>query len=200
MSQVDETDEIPSPPAPDPLAGHDAGSEATFDDSFDAGLLGDVPKRGDPIPIGTYHFRLAEFKKMQTASGKNQGQPYFALQWKCQEAPYEGRVVFENVPWVSVADVRDASDPTSPRRSEAKSIINKRMPAAKEIMEAASFKPTGQFGFAEFLASHPEMKLQLKLKERQSKTGTKADGTPEYKGTGEMGNEVQKHIPLARPA
>lgn len=195
-----EDDEIPSPPAPGEHSG--AGeAEASFDSNIDASLFGDVPKKGEAIPVGTYKFRLDSYKKMATASGKNIGQPYFQLQWKCQEEPYTGRVVFENVPWVSAADVKDANDPTSPRRGEAKKTLNNRLPSAKEVMEAADFKPSGKFGFEEFLAGHPEMKLQLKLKEKQSKTGkSNADGSAEYKGTGEMGNEVQKHLSLVRPA
>lgn len=195
-------DEMPSPP-PVGTAGHVEGEtpEASFTSEIDASLFDDVPKKGDAIPEGTYHFRLESFKKKETASGKNKGQPFFEMQWKCQEEPHVGRVVFENCPWVSKEDISAAIDPTSPLRQEAKARINRRLPNAKEIMEASSFKPTGKFGFEEFLASHPEQKLQLKLKERQSKTDkVDKDGNPVYKGTGEMGNEVQKHLSLMRPA
>lgn len=189
-NQIDD-DELPSPPA----EVVPAASEATFDSEIPAELFGDVPKRGEPIPIGTYEFRLDSFRKFETASGDNKGQPNFAIQWKCQEEPYTGRVVFENVPWVKPEDVKAASNQTDPRCSKAQKTLRNRLPAAKEIMEACSFKPAGKFQFEEFLAGHPACKLQLKLKERQEKT---SDG--KYKGTGEMGNEVVKHLSLVRPA
>lgn len=183
-------EDLPSPPA----------TQEAISDEIDAALLTDVPKMGDAIPVGTYAFRLESFKEAWTSEkdGKKlkeeERQPYFALIWKCQQEPHVGRVVFENVPWLRKEDVKDAADQASPRRGEARKIINNRMPRAKEIMEAAGFNPTGNFGFKSFLGSNPELKLQLKLKERQAKG---PDG--KWKGTGEWGNEVARHISLHRP-
>ena len=192
-------DELPSPPPGEEGA---ALVSAPIDDSLDASLLTDVPKMGEAIPVGTYAFRLDSFKEGWTTKNYKTGedltegesQPYFALQWKCQQEPYVGRVVFENVPWVRRDTVQDAANAQSPNRAEARKLINNRLPRAKEIMEASGFQPTGTFGFKDFLGSNPELKLQLKLKERQQKG---PDG--KWKGTGEWGNEVQKHLSLYRP-
>lgn len=192
-------DEIPQAPAGS-VDEVPFGQEAQFDTSIDASLFDEVPRMGDPVPAGTYHFRLEKYEKRMT----EEGQPYFALQWNGQQEPIVGRKVFENVPWILPEDAKDAADPSSVRRAEARKILNNRLPKAKEIMEAAAFKPTGQFGFEQFLASNPEMKLVVKVKERQSATGRMVEGkggkqVKEYKGTGEMGNDVVKHLSLHRP-
>jgi hypothetical protein len=194
-------DELPSPPASEGTVG-DLQTQP-IDDQLDASLLTDVPKMGEPMPIGTYVFRMDSFKEQWTDKDwktgldltEEQKQPYYALTWKCQQEPHVGRVVFENVPWVKGSDARDANSQTSPRRAEARSILNNRLPRAKELMQAAGFTPSGQFGFKDFLASNPEMKLVLKQKERQAKG---PDG--KFKGTGEWSNEVTKHLSLHRPA
>jgi hypothetical protein len=191
-------DELPSPPS-----GGATGTAMAIDDQVDASIFDGVPKMGDAMPIGTYAFRLDKFTEEWTVKDYKTGrelapeeqQPYFALQWKCQQEPHVGRIIFENVPWVKSADAKAAMDPQNPRRAEAKTLINNRLPRAKEIMEAASFQPTGNFGFKQFLGSNPELKLQLKIKEAMQKG---PDG--KLRGTGEWRNEVQKHLSLHRPA
>jgi hypothetical protein len=191
-------DELPSPPVG--TSDVDGAAAAPIDDSLDASLLTDVPKMGEAMPVGTYAFRLDSFKEQWTEKDYKTGepllekQPYFALQWKCQQEPHVGRVVFENVPWITSTDAKAANDPQNPRRAEARQTINKRLPRAKEIMEAAGFQPSGQFGFKQFLGSNPELKLTLKVKERQQKG---PDG--KFHGTGEWSNEVVKHLSLHRP-
>lgn len=193
-------DELPSPPH----AGAAAVSEP-IDDTFDAALLTDVPKMGEAIPAGTYVFRLDSFTEEWSKSewfkdgtsrelAPEEREPYYRLLWRCQQEPHTGRVVGENVPWVKASDVKDANNPNSPRKAEARKVINNRMPRAKEIMEAAGFTPTGQFGFKDFLKSNPEMRLQLKLKARRAKAPS-----GKYEPTGDWDNEVQKHISLHRP-
>lgn len=188
-------DELPSPPS-------GAAAEG-FDDSFDASLLADVPKMGDALPVGTYDFRLEKFEESwKTKEYDKQGnerdlpqsdwQPYYKLQWKCQQEPHTGRMVFENCPWVRPQDVSDANT-ESPRKAEARKLINSRMPRAKEIMEAAGFTPTGSFGFKQFLATNPEMKLQLKLKASKIKKDGKLENS------GGFVNEVVKHVSKHRP-
>ena len=153
-------DELPSPPSP--------AENSTIEDTLDASLLTDVPKLGEAMPAGTYAFRLDSFKEAWTTKNSKTGedlakedqQPYFAVQWKCQQEPHVGRVVFENIPWVRTQDAKDANNFESPRRAEAKKTLNNRLPRAKEIMEAAGFTPSGNFGFKQFLGSNPELKLQ----------------------------------------
>ncbi len=189
------TDELPSPP--------EGQAVPEIDDVIDASLFGDVPKMGDAIPAGTYAFRLEKYEEGWSSTDYKTGrtlsdeekQPYFSLQWKCQQEPHVGRVVFDIVTWVKTSDVKAANDPQNPRRGEARSILNKRLPKAKAIMEAAGFVPTGQFGFKQFLATNPELKLQLKLKEKQDK---QPNGT--WKGNGDYTNDVQKYLSLHRPA
>lgn len=188
------SDELPSPPQ---------GEVRAIEDEIDAAAFTDVPKMGEAIPVGTYHFRLEKFEerwKDKDDKGNEipeaERNPYFALQWKCQQEPYTGRVVFDNVPWVRQKDVQDAASQDSPRRAEARKLLNNRLPKAKEIMEAAGFLDAGRgkFNFKAFLGTNPEMKLQLKVKERQSKG---PDG--KYRGNGEWGNEISRHISLHRP-
>jgi hypothetical protein len=187
------TDDLPSPPL----------ASQPIDDTLDPTLLTDVPKMGEAIPVGTYAFRLDSFTENWTTKdyktnqelAPEEQQPYYALQWKCQQEPHVGRVVFENVPWVRREDTKAASNPSDPRRADARKILNNRLPRAKEIMEAAGFTPSAGMSFKQFLQTNPEIKLQLKLKERQSKG---QDG--KWHGTGDWQNEVQKHISLHRPA
>lgn len=191
-------DELPSPPP------GEASVKAAIDDAFDASLLADVPKMGEAIPAGTYDFRLDSFTEgwstkewhkdgTYTDLPKGEEQPYYRLTWRCQQEPYTGRVVWENCPWVKSQDVKDANS-DSPRKAEARRIINNRMPRAKEIMTAAGFTPTGKFGFKDFLKTNPEMKLQLRLKARKAK-----DANGVYQPTNDWDNEVQKHISKFRP-
>lgn len=188
-------DELPSPPVGGAAEGR------AVDDELDASLLADVPKMGDALPAGTYAFRLEKFyeqwseKDMDTGRvlADSEKQPSFGLQWRCQQEPFVGRVVLENVPWVRSEDAKAANDPQNPRRGEAKAIINKALPRAKQIMTEAGFEPKGNFGFKQFLASTPEMKLQLNVKEKKQQVSGK------WVGTGEFKNGVVKHLSMSRP-
>lgn len=194
-------DELPSPP-PESVGGSAEGESTPIADTIDASLFQDVPKMGEAMPVGTYIFRLDSYTEHWTSEDYKTGrkleesekQPYFSLQWKCQQEPHVGRVVFENVPWVKPEDVRDAANPASPRRAEARKILNDRLPRAKEIMQEAGFTPSGQMKFKDFLGTNPEMKIVVKIREvkRKNQAG-------QLQGTGEWRNEVGKHISLHRP-
>jgi len=177
------TDEIPQAPA-------EGADGVQIDAELEASDLQTVHKMGEPIPQGTRHFRLRQFQ----AAKADDGQPYFMLQWSCQEEPYTGRVVFDNVPWVKKEDVYDANHP-GPRQVEARNILDDRLAKANAIMQAAGYKPSGRFNFVEFLGTSPELKIQYNVSERKAK---QPDGT--YKGTGEMGNRVQRYFSLHRGA
>jgi len=191
---IQDTDElIPSPPQ----------TGAPIDDEIDASLLADVPKMGDCMPAGTFAFRLEKFTEAWTEEDFESGrkftdeekQPLFNLQWRCQQEPHVGRVVFERVPWVRAETIKAANDPQNPARGSAQAIINKALPRAKQIMEAAGFAPTGKFGFRQFLGSNPEMKLQINVAEKKMK-----DPAGKWVGSGEMKNNIVKHLSLHRPA
>jgi len=185
--------ELPSPPS---------GEAQAIDDTMDASLLTDVPKLGDALPQGTYHCRLDKFTEAWTKEdfetgrelAEHEKQPQFLIQWRCQQEPHVGRVILENVPWVRPEDAKAANDPQNPRRGEAKSIINRALPRAKQIMEAAGFNPTAQFGFRQFLGSNPEMLIQVNVKEKKQKN---SEG--KWVGSGEFKNGVVKHLSLHRP-
>lgn len=139
--------------------------------------------------------RLSNPTDVEKAAGKK-AEPYFAMQWKCQEEPLTGRVLFDNVPWVDAKDVVDANNSKSPRQSEAKGILGNRLVRANSIMAAAGFKPTGQFGFRQFLDSHPELKIQVSVAEKKDKN----PATGKYDvPTGEMQNRIVKYASLTAP-
>lgn len=152
-------DELELPSAPE------ATQEASFNTSIDASIFGDVPGLNEPIPAGTKHFRLDKYTKKEV-----EGQPRFDVQWKCQEEPNVGRVLFDFVPWVNDETLKAAGDPSNVYHQEAKAVIRKRLPRAKEIMAAAGFKPSGSFDFeADFLSTNPEVKIPVTISERKNK-------------------------------
>jgi hypothetical protein len=185
-------DELPQAPT-----GGAAGQMApveTLDVSED--IYATVPKMGDTIPAGTYHFRLDRWQKAAYEDG-----PVYSLQWRCQEEPHTGRVCFSNCPWPTAADIKTANDPSLPAgaKQEAQKRVNDRLVVAKAIQEAAGCKP-GSMPFEDFLNTNPEMKLTIGVtekKQRDAKLG--ADGKPKFSGTGENKNKVQKYISLHRP-
>jgi len=61
-------------------------------------------------------------------------------------------------------------------------------------MEGAGFTPSGKFNFKEFMATQPEMKLQINVKEKKMK-GPDGKWVP----SGEFTNKVVKHVSLHRP-
>lgn len=54
----------------------------------------DVSKWGDPIPKGSYRFRI---EKGEARMSESSGNPVYRLRLKCQEEPYVGRVVIDDV-------------------------------------------------------------------------------------------------------
>lgn len=155
-------DELPS--APTGTSGE--ALEVNFSTSFDASLLGDVPGMNDPIPAGTKHFRLDTWKK----ENDKDSQPRFVFQWKCQEEPNTGRVLRDYVQWVDDATFQAAMDKGNIRYQEARDLIRKRLPRAKEIMSAAGYKPVGAFDFElDFLSQHPEVKIVVTVSDRKNK-------------------------------
>lgn len=182
-------DEVPAAPAE---------SEAVeVDGTFGADLLSDVPGLMEPFPIGTFHFRLDHYASTQPEPNPEQiqkygamaKQPQFQLNWVCQQEPHTGRTFVDFVPWVTpeVVKAARAGDPI------ARELIRKRLPRAKVIMEAAAYKPTGEFDFKEFLGSNPELKIQLGIQEAKTKVG----GV--LKATGLMRNTAVQYVSLVRP-
>lgn len=176
-------DELPSAPQ---------GSTAAIDDEIDASAFAGVGKLGDTMPKGTYHFRLDSFEERVNENGPN-----FSLQWKCQEEPYTGRVVFDTITWVTKETLAAAAAGDN----VAKATIGQRLVRANSLMEAAGFRPMGKFGFKSFLSTNPEVKLTIGIQERKSDTGkVDAKGKKVYAGTGEMGNNVVRYLSLQRPS
>lgn len=178
-------DELPSAPE------SGVATAIAIDDQIDASAFEGVGKIGDAMPAGTFHFRMKSFTE-----GFNENGPYFSLQWACQEEPHTGRIVFDTVTWVKSEDTAAANDKANPRNAEAKAILNNRLMRAKSIMDAAGFKPTGTFGFREFLNSHPEIKMSIRQKEKMDKDEKGAYTKP----TGEQQNVISKYISLSRPS
>lgn len=181
-------DELPSAPQ------GEQSSAVAIDDQIDASAFEGVGKVGDAMPAGTFHFRLKSFTEQ--LKDNDPSKPNFNLQWACQEEPHTGRIVFDTVTWVGSEDIKAANDPSNIRNKEAKAVLNSRLMRAKSIMEAAGFKPSGKFGFKEFLNTHPEIKMAIRQKEKMDK-----DEKGEYtKPTGEQQNVISKYISLARPS
>lgn len=53
-----------------------------------------VSKWGDPLPKGSYHFRI---EKVEERTSELSGNPVVRLHLKCQEEPFVGRVVVDDV-------------------------------------------------------------------------------------------------------
>lgn len=179
-------DEMPAAP---PMAGEEGGeTQATSVDLYDqvdASLFETVHKMGDALPAGTFPFRLRSYSQLNPKNATTGvEEPYFRLLWSCQKEPNVGRIFADNVPWVDKATIDAAKDPQNPMRAAARALINERLARAKAIMEAAQFKPTGQFGFKEFLNNNPEMFIEIS----------------NYQGRdGNHYNKAKKYISLARP-
>lgn len=179
-------DELPNAP------GTEAGAAVVIDDEIDSSAFEGVGKLGDVLPKATYHCRLDSFKEQSNENGPN-----FSLQWKVQEEPNTGRVVFDTIPWVSVDTIKAAAagDPA------AKSTMAQRLVRANSLMQAAGFKPSGKFGFKSFLSTNPEVKLTLSIGEKKTDSGkTDGKGKKVYVGTGEQVNNVVKYLSLQAPA
>lgn len=173
-------DEMPVAP------GTGTAPVVTIDDTIDASAFDSVPKMGDALPAGVYTVRLKGFSDAIA----DDGAPYFKIQWSVTQEPHVGRLIFDSIPWVESAGVvaAKAGDP------QAQSVLNSRLPRSKAVMAAAGFKPSGSFGFKQFLGTNPEVKVQITVNERKQKNA-KGD----WVGTGENGNKVVKYISLIAP-
>lgn len=186
---VDMDDDLPAPPV-----GGTASAEVEIAD-VPAEAYGTVPKMGDVIAAGTYHFRAHSWQKANYEDG-----PVYSIQWRAQQEPITGRVVFSNCPWPTAADIKLANDPNVPAgaKVEAQKRVNDRLVVAKAIQEAAGCKP-GSMPFEQFLATNPEMLLQISVTDKKERSGIGPDGKPTFASTGEKKNKVQKYISLVRP-
>lgn len=174
-----------------PPVGAGATQEVSMAD-VSAEDFNEVSELGEPIPVGTYHFRLDSYTTAKTEVRTNEqtgmtegGEPYYSLLWKCQEEPFVGRVVPDNVPWVKLEDLEAArrGDPT------AKAKLVRRLPRAKTIMKTLGWTGT----FLDFLATNPELRLTLGLQEAKEK-GPGGKLIP----TGNFRNKISRYLPLVR--
>jgi hypothetical protein len=187
-------DEMPAAPGPQAAAAVPA-SEFSGDISTES--YEKVPEMGEPLPIGTYHFRSEAFTTGWSAAPKPGdkdfaygSQPYFMIRWMAQQEPHTGRVFMDFAPWVSdsVARAANAGD------TEAQKVVNDRIWKLKAIAEAAGYKPPegGSFNAKIFLQSNPEVKISLGQQERKQKDPK----TGQYVGTGQRGNKANAYLPL----
>ena len=201
MSEVDIIDDaelMPVAPATD-------APQAEVDGTFDGSLLAGVANLGEAIPMGTYHFRLdgyttgwskPDVKYPDEARFGNQ--PYFMLNWSCQEEPHTGRSPGpEFCGWCSkeVFQAAAGGDRTAMR------MVNSKLVVAKDVLAGADLKSAGTMDFKSFLATNPEMRLQLGLQPGKTATGKidSKSGKKEYVADGSMRNRILKHVSLTRP-
>lgn len=192
--------EMPSAPSSEA-----AGEVVEIDGSVDGSVFATVHKEGDALPMGTYHFRLSNYTQGWNEFGKDDKgktkepelesfgkQPYFMVNWVCQQEPHTGRQIPpEFVGWCTPELFKAA---TEGNRSAAKYVAN-RLIQALAILEGAEMKPTGSFNFKDFLGTNPEMKLTLGLGAGKTK-----DQSGKYVNDGRMVNKVLKHVSLRRPS
>lgn len=176
-------DEMPQAPGTNGAAA----DAVSINGEFDMAALDGVPNLGDALPAGVYEVRLRSFSEK-----KNDNGPFFGLQWSVQQEPHAGRLIFENyVPFCTPEQFAAAvaGDPV------AKAAVADRMPRLKSIMKAADYKPVGKTDIKAFLATNPELKIQINVKEKKQKV----EATGKYEGTGEMENGVVKYISKQAP-
>ncbi len=188
-----------------PQAQAQAQAEVEVDGTLDSSLLDGVPGMGEAIPIGTYHFRLDSYttganepaKDPKTGLAKRPDeerfgpQPYFLLNWSCQQEPHTGRRVQEFCGWCTQEVFKAAAggDRT------ARQMVNNRLFVAKDLLPAIGMKAVGNLNFKDLLNTNPECKLQLKLQAGKSK-----NATGQYVVDGTTTNGVVKHVSLTRPS
>lgn len=194
-------DELPMPPTGTAVAEDTGVAEADFSGEANASDFAEVPGMNEPIPQGTYHYRLHSYKKVVDKDG----QPRFDSQWSCQQEPHTGRRLMDFIGWVSAETFAAARAGDA----AAKDIVKKRLPRAKELMAAAGYKPVGAFNFeTDFLATNPEVKIPTTVTQRMNKDErAEVDGQPnpnfgKYKiPTGINQNGLpNSYLPLNRPS
>lgn len=176
-----------------------------FGGEIETSVYEKVPEMGEPIPVGTYHFRLDRYSTGWNPSPKVEddpygfgAQPYFMIFFVCQQEPETGRVFVDFCPWVSDEVARMAAGPeTDPRTSTAQKLVNDRVWKGKAIAEAANYRPPegGRFNVKTFFATNPELKIQLGQAEKKEKQKN-PDGTTKYVGTGKQQNKALAYLPL----
>jgi hypothetical protein len=194
----DEFDDVPGAPVPS-----GAAEAAALDGNGDASMFEGVPEMGETIPIGTYHFRLDKWQTYFNESGKDDPktfadgtaipkQPAVQIFWNCQQEPHTGRTFTDFTPWVS-PEVRAKAKTGD---AIALAILKDRLWKFKSVMKAAGFTPGPTFDLVkDFLAQHPEVKIQVGLKAGKTK-----NAAGQYVEDGSQQNKVVKFLPLARPA
>lgn len=199
----DEFDDMPAAPG----AATGTATAVEVDGGADPSMFEGVATMGEVIPIGTYHFRLDRYTEGVGGFKDDHGQPttryfgdgspipdqpYFNLLFVCQQEPHTGRVFADFAPWVS----KEVRTKAAAGDAIARELLKDRLWKIKSIMEAAGFKPAGNFDLKrDFLAEHPEVKIQLGLTEGKSK-----DATGKYVVDGSQRNKSIKYLPLFRPA
>lgn len=189
-----EDDEMP--PAPPEEGSSDAPSnEIEIGGSIDASMVETADDLNQPIPQGTYPFRL----KSYTCGGKINddglgADPYFNVQWECLDPRFARRIVFDFITFVRDIDIQraNAGDP------DARAKIKGRLARLKEVQKAAGYKPHGNYNVrTDFLDKQPELKLQLRIGEKKDKNPL----TGKYDvPTGDKQNNIQKYLPMVRQA
>jgi hypothetical protein len=190
----DEFDDLPSAPA----GGHEEAQ--AVEAGGDAEMFEGVGKLGETIPNGTFHFRLSQVVAKGSTVPTEQGtkppvpnkyssgedmdaQPWFMVEFVCQQEPHTGKRFAEFVGWVS-ANLRKKA---AGGDAAAKQQLKNRLVRAKAIMEAAGYKPTGAFDLErDFFSTNPEVRIQV--------------GQGKNKQSGEEQNRALKYFALNRPA
>jgi hypothetical protein len=177
-------DEMPVAP---PTEGSTEGApqEVEIDGAMTAEIVKEAVDMGEPIPVGTYHFKLESYRTGGKANDDGQGvDPYFNCQFTCLDPKYTNRKVFSIITWVRKVDF------------QARLKCRNRLGNIKQLQEAAGFNPQGEYNVkSDFLDKSPEVKIQLGVRERKSLNPvTKKYDLP----TGIQENFVVKFVPLLR--
>ena len=185
-----DTDEMPAPPT-----AAAASTEAEpIPTEFNADVVAEAYGRGEAFPAGTFHFRLDGYSEGWGNEGSDEknklshlgNQPYFMLQWVCQQEPYVGKRYLQFLGWVNAETMKLAEK----KDSQALGFAKERLGDVKTLMIGCNYKPHGRSDLKTFLESHPEAKISLTIRERKIKINGVL--TP----TGEMVNNVQKISPV----
>lgn len=196
----DAFDDMPAAP------GVPAGTAVPVDSSGDADMFEGVPTMGEALPIGTYHFRLekvssgankveesAGVAKLYSNGNKISDQPWYMLQWVCQQEPHTGRQFGDFCPWVN----KECRDLAKTGDVNAQILLKDRLWKAKAVLEAAGYKPSGAFDIdKDFFSTHPEVKIQLGIQPGK----TKDPVSKKYIEDGSTQNKAIKYLSLTRPA
>ncbi len=189
-------DELPAPPS----ASTTPGDSPAVDGAFDADVVKQADKLGDPIPAGTYSFRFESHTTGWGEESKAEGdkakfqylgdQPYFMIRWVCTQEPETGRSFFLYTPWVNAATFKavKSGDPI------AKELVKSRLMVVRTLLEGIEYK--GPADINKFFELKPECKLVLSVRDKK----VKDPRTGQYVATGEQQNQLLKVFPLYKSA